>query len=151
MKAATFLATLEKLGVTSSFSRPRVSNDNPYSESLFKTMKYRPKYPYKGFSSLFEAREWVAEFVDWYNNDHLHSGLKFITPYQRHYNLAQDIMNKRTQTYQQAKARHPERWSGKIRDWSLPEFVCLNPMREKEIETHINIKILEQNHKVLTL
>lgn len=151
MKAATFLATLEKLGVTSSFSRPRVSNDNPYSESLFKTMKYRPKYPYKGFSSLFEAREWVAEFVDWYNNDHLHSGLKFITPYQRHYNLAQDIMNKRTQTYQQAKARHPERWSGKIRDWSLPEFVYLNPMSEKEIETHINIKIPEQNHKVLTL
>ena len=60
-------------------------------------------------------------------------------------------MNKRTQTYQQAKARHPERWSGKIRDWSLPEFVCLNPMSEKEIETHINIKIPEQNHKVLTL
>ena len=65
MRAATFLATLEKLGVTSSFSRPRVSNDNPYSESLFKTMKYRPQYPYKGFSSLFKAREWVAKFVEW--------------------------------------------------------------------------------------
>ena len=63
MKAANFLATLEKLGVQSSFSRPRVSNDNPYSEALFKTMKYRPKYPVKGFSSLDDARKWVAKFV----------------------------------------------------------------------------------------
>ena len=151
MRAATFLATLEKLGVTSSFSRPRVSNDNPYSESLFKTMKYRPQYPYKGFSSLFKAREWVAKFVEWYNNDHLHSGLKFITPYQRHYNLAEKIMSKRTITYQLAKAKHPERWSGKIRDWSLPEFVCLNPMSKEEVEKYINIKIPDQNHKVKTL
>ena len=98
-----------------------------------------------------EARTWVAKFVDWYNNDHLHSGLKFITRYQRHYNLAQDIMNKRTLTYQLAKAKHPERWSGSIRDWSLPEFVCLNPMSEEEIEKYINIKVPDQNHKVLTL
>ena len=151
MKAATFLATLEKLGVTSSFSRPRVSNDNPYSESLFKTLKYRPKYPYKGFGSLNEARIWVAKFVDWYNNDHLHSGLKFITPYQRHYNLGQVIMDNRTRTYQLAQAKHPERWSGSIRDWSLPKLVCLNPMSEKEIKEYINIKMPEQSHKVLTL
>ena len=82
MKAATFLATLEKLGVQSSFSRPRVSNDNPYSESLFKTMKYCPKYPLKGFSSLGEARKWVQRFVKWYNFTHLHSGINFITPHQ---------------------------------------------------------------------
>ena len=92
MKAATFLATLEKLGVQSSFYRPRVSNDNPYSESLFKTMKYRPKYPFEGFCSIEEARKWVRKFVDWYNNAHLHSGINFITPYQRHHGLSQKVM-----------------------------------------------------------
>lgn len=138
MKAATFLATLEKLGVQSSFSRPRVSNDNPYSESLFKTMKYRPKYPNKGFSSLEEARIWVSKFVDWYNCTHLHNGLNFITPYQRHYGLDQEIMNKRIKTYQEAKAEHLERWSKGIRDWSLPEYVSLNPVKKEEIENYIS-------------
>lgn len=94
MKAATFQATLEKLGVQSSFSRPRVSNDNPYSEALFKTMKYRPKYPFKGFPNLEEARKWVEKFVRWYNYTHLHSGIKFITPYQRHYGRDKKIMKK---------------------------------------------------------
>ena len=140
MKAATFLATLEKLGVQSSFSRPRVSNDNPYSESLFKTMEYRPKYPLKGFSSLDEARQWVAKFVSCYNTEHLHSGINFITPYQRHYGLDKAIMNKRTQTYELAKAKHPERWAGSTRDWSLPEYVCLNPMNKTEVENFINTK-----------
>ena len=137
MKAATFLATLEKLGVQSSFSRPRVSNDNPYSESLFKTMKYRPKYPGKGFSNLEDARKWVSKFVNWYNCTHLHSGINFITPYQRHYGLDKDIMMNRIKTYEEAKAKHPERWSKDIRDWSLPEYVTLNPMKEEEIETYI--------------
>jgi len=138
MKAATFLTTLEKLGVQSSFSRPRVSNDNPYSESLFKTMKYRPVYPDKGFKDLNKAREWISEFVDWYNNIHLHSGINFVTPYQRHYGLDIDIMKKRIETYKKAKQAHPERWSGDIRDWSLPEYVTLNPMKEEEIEKYIS-------------
>ena len=94
MKAATFQATLEKLGVQSSFSRPRVSNDNPYSEALFKTMKYRPKYPFKGFKSLEEARKWVDKFVNWYNKEHLHSGIKFLTPYQRHNGLDKKVDRK---------------------------------------------------------
>lgn len=138
MKAATFLATLEKLGVQNSFSRPRVSNDNPYSEALFKTMKYRPKYPVKGFCNLDEARKWVANFVRWYNMEHLHSGINFITPYQRHYNLDKVIMAKRTQTYELARTKHPERWSGNVRDWSLPDYVCLNPMSESEVKEFIN-------------
>jgi len=138
MKAATFLATLEKLGVQSSFSRPRVSNDNPYSESLFKTMKYRPKYPGNGFSNLEDARKWVSKFVSWYNCTHLHSGINFITPYQRHYGLDTDIMKNRIKTYNKAKAKHPERWSKDIRDWSLPEYVTLNPMKEEEIESYIS-------------
>ena len=133
MKAATFQATLEKLGVQSSFSRPRVSNDNPYSEALFKTMKYRPKYPFNGFKSLDEARKWVEKFVNWYNKDHLHSGIKFLTPYQRHYGLDKGIMEKRIATYEEAKARHPERWSKNIRDWTLPEYVSLNPIDEEEV------------------
>ena len=141
MKAATFQATLEKLGVQSSYSRPRVSNDNPYSESLFKTMKYRPGYSFKGFSSLEESRIWVDKFVRWYNNEHLHSGINFLTPYQRHYGLDKEIMAKRIKTYEEAKLRHPERWSGKIRDWSLPEHVSLNPMNEIEIQEIIRSKI----------
>lgn len=135
MKAATFLATLEKLGVQSSFSRPRVSNDNPYSEALFKTMKYCPEYPSKGFLSLGEARKWVQRFVKWYNSTHLHSGLNFITPYQRHYGLDKRIMDKRIKVYKEAKRQHPERWSGNTRDWSLPEYVALNPISEDEVAT----------------
>ena len=103
MKAATFQATLEKLGVQSSFSRPRVSNDNPYSEALFKTMKYRPKYPFKGFTSLEEARRWVDKFVKWYNKEHLHSGINFLTPYQRHYGLDKKVMENRIKVYKKAK------------------------------------------------
>jgi len=130
MKAATFLAALEKLGVQSSFSRPRVSNDNPYSESLFKTMKYRPEYPFKGFKTLAEAREWVQRFVRWYNFEHLHSGINFITPHQRHYGLDKKIIENRIRVYQIAKAKNPSRWSGDIRDWSLPQAVALNPLDE---------------------
>lgn len=132
MKAATFLATLEKLGVQSSFSRPRVSNDNPYSESLFKTMKYRPKYPFAGFVSLEEARKWVDQFVKWYNYTHLHSGIIFLTPYQRYYGLDKEIMKNRIETYQIAKAKRPERWSGNIRKWELPDYVALNPIKDNE-------------------
>ncbi|WP_027338561.1 IS3 family transposase [Halonatronum saccharophilum] len=138
MKAATFLATLEKLGVQSSFSRPRVSNDNPYSESLFKTMKYRPQYPHGGFSSLEQAREWIEKFVKWYNYTHLHSGINFITPYQRHYGLDMEIMKRRTKIYEEAKIKHPERWAKDIRDWSLPEYVSLNPIKKEEIKTYTN-------------
>ena len=138
MKAATFQATLEKLGVQSSFSRPRVSNDNPYSEALFKTMKYRPKYPFKGFKDLEEAREWVGKFVKWYNTEHLHSGINFITPYQRHYGLDKEIMENRIKVYEEAKAKHPERWSKEIRNWELPEYVALNPIAEEEINDLLN-------------
>ena len=138
MKAASFLATLEKLGVQSSFSRPRVSNDNPYSEALFRTMKYRNNFPFKGFKSLEDARGWAKTFVQWYNHEHYHSGIKFISPYQRHYRLDQAIMENRKSVYEQAKLRHPERWSKNTRDWTLPEYVTLNPMNEEELMRHSN-------------
>ena len=84
MKGATMLATLQSLGVMPSFSRPAVSNDNPYSESLFKTLKYRPGYPEKTFGQLVDARKWVAHFASWYNTEHRHSAIRFVTPAQRH-------------------------------------------------------------------
>lgn len=140
MKAATFLATLEMLGVQSSFSRPRVSNDNPYSESLFKTMKYRPQYPFTGFSSLDESRKWIDQFVKWYDLTHLHSGINFITPYQRHYGLDKVIMKNRIEIYENAKAKHPDRWSRGIRKWELPGYVALNPIKDEEA-----LKLIEIN------
>lgn len=131
MKGATMLATLEKLGIMPSFSRPRVSNDNAYAESLFRTCKYRPNYPSKPFGSLDEARRWTLEFVQWYNHQHKHSGLKFVTPAQRHDGRDASILQHRKQVYEAAKQRHPERWSGTTRDWELKDEVWLNPERNQ--------------------
>ena len=132
MKGATMLATLEKLGVAASFSRPRVSNDNPYSESLFKTLKYCPKYP-DYFSSLAEAKIWTTLFVDWYNNRHHHSGIKFVTPSDRHQGLDRDILMQREIVYSKAKKKNPERWSNrKTRNWSRSEKVYLNYLQRSE-------------------
>ena len=127
MKGATLLTTLQNLGVETSFSRPAVSNDNPYSEALFKTIKYVPSYPNNGFSSIEEARSWTEKFVNWYNNEHLHSALKFITPQQRHTGQDIIILVNRKNTYEMAKRRNPSRWSGNIRNWTLPSTVVLNP------------------------
>jgi putative transposase len=134
MKGATMLATLDRLGVTSSFSRPRVSNDNAFSESLFRTCKYRPDYPVKGFASLAEAREWVLKFSRWYNGEHKHSGLKFVTPNQRHTGNDKPVVEKRIKVYEQAKKRNPARWKGDIRNWVLPEEVWLNPEKATKDE-----------------
>lgn len=130
MKGATMLSTLQRLGIVPSFSRPRVSNDNAFSESTFRTMKYRPDYPAKPFASLTETREWCAGFVRWYNDDHKHSSLRFVTPRQRHYGQADSCLDNRHARMKQAKAEHPERWgSRETRDWSLPTEVWLNPDR----------------------
>jgi transposase InsO family protein len=126
MKGATMLATLQKLGVVPSFSRPRVSNDNPYSESLFKTLKYTAGYP-RSFNSIEEAREWVEGFVNWYNTEHRHSGIKFVTPMQRHNGEDKKLLITRRETYKKAQQRNPERWSRNIRNWDWIEEVYLNP------------------------
>ena len=130
MKGATMLATLQKLGVVPSFSRPSVSDDNPYSESLFRTLKYSPKYPSKAFTSIEAAREWVHEFVQWYNNEHRHSGVRFITPSQRHRGEDEAVLGRRKEVYQVAKQKNPERWSGQIRNWDPVTEVWLNPPKE---------------------
>jgi transposase InsO family protein len=126
MKGGTMLALLYELGVIPSFSRPNISDDNPYSESLFRTMKYHVKYPSSGFASVDAAQEWMDDFVYWYNNVHRHSGIKYVTPAERHEGRDREILIQRTLVYQQAKERKPFRWSGKIRDWSYIERVELN-------------------------
>jgi len=131
MKGATMLATLQQLGVVPSFSRPSVSNDNPYSESLFRTLKYRPEYPENQFENLAAARDWVAGFVGWYNDEHLHSGIKFVTPSQRHAGKDVEILAQRKRVYQVAKNKHPERWSRDIRNWDQVTEVHLNPEKQK--------------------
>ena len=131
MKGATMLATLQELGIVPSFSRPSVSNDNPYSESLFRTLKYRPEYPEQAFNNLSAARAWVQGFVTWYNTEHLHSAIKFVTPEQRHNREDIEILEKRKHVYSEAKLKHPERWRGDIRDWEPVKNVLLNPEKQK--------------------
>lgn len=134
MKGATMLATLQRLGIMPSFSRPSVSDDNPYSESLFKTMKYCSQYPDRPFDSLTEARIWMETFVHWYNEEHLHSGISFVTPYSRHYGLDNVVLDRRITVYETAKARNPERWSGSTRKWARPNVVYLNKRQKTKKE-----------------
>lgn len=130
MKGATMLATLQRLGVTPSFSRPGVSDDNPFSESLFKTLKYCPEYPSKPFNSLEEARAWTQSFVNWYNNIHLHSGIKFVTPNDRHEEKDKVILQRRKIIYETAKSKNPNRWSRETRNWNKIEKVYLNCLQK---------------------
>lgn len=134
MKGATMLSTLQRLGVIPSFSRPSVSDDNPYSEALFKTLKYHPQFPDQPFNSLQEAREWVAGFQHWYNHVHRHSALKFVTPAQRHHGEEESILKKRHALYEAAKAKNPARWSGATRNWEAEKVVYLNPGKPLKIE-----------------
>lgn len=127
MKGSTMLATLQRLGIVASFSRPHVSDDNPFSEALFRTLKYRPEYPRKPFETLEAARAWVTGFVRWYNTEHLHSGIRFVTPGDRHAGLDTEILRRRKAVYEAAKRRNPDRWSGETRNWEPVKIVDLNP------------------------
>lgn len=135
MKGETMLATMQRLGVAHSRSRAAVSNDNPYSESLFKTLKYRPQLPLKPFADLLQARRWVTELVHWYNEEHRHSAINFVTPAQRHAQTDKALLQARAAVYEQAKQKHPSRWSGNTRDWTFIEAVHLNPDRPQTKET----------------
>ena len=117
--------------IVESFSRPHVSDDNPYSEALFRTLKYRPSYPRGVFASVEAAREWVTDFVDWYNTEHLHSAIGFVTPEDRHTGRDQSILAKRRRVYGDARKRNPERWASATRNWKRVEVVRLNPERKK--------------------
>ena len=136
MKGATMLATLQCLGVIPSFSRPSVSDDNPFSESLFRTLKYVPAYPGKPFDSIDAARQWVHSFVKWYNEEHRHSAIRYVTPNQRHKGEDKVILEKRKAVYEAAKNKNPERWSGHIRNWNPASAVWLNPPKEVRAKEH---------------
>jgi putative transposase len=127
MKGATLVATLERLGIHASFSRPHVSDDNPYSEALFRTLKGRPEYPNGPFQSMEKAHNWVAAFVTWYNERHHHSSIQFVTPAQRHTGQHVKILEERKEVYEVAKRQRPERWSGQSRNWQPVSVVVLNP------------------------
>lgn len=128
MKGSTMLATLQWLGIVPSFSRPRVSDDNAFSEALFRTLKYRPGYPAKAFASAEAARAWVEAFVGWYNGEHRHSGIKFVTPDERHFGYETEVLKARDELYRRARADRPERWTNKTRNWSVAGPVRLNPI-----------------------
>jgi putative transposase len=134
MKGATMLATLQRLGVVPSFSRPTVSDDNPYSESLFSTLKGHPSFPDQPFADLEQARRWAHGFERWYDTEHHHSGLKFVTPDQRHRREDIALLARRHALYQAAKAEHPERWSGATRNWEPALKVLLNPGKPLKAE-----------------
>jgi putative transposase len=133
MRAFTLLAKLDDLGIQPSRSRPRVSDDNAFVESLFKTLKYCPEYPQRGFQTLEQARQWVHDFTYSYNHEHQHSGIRFVTPAQRHQGLDRDILEARKQVYLKAKQHHPERWTADIRDWSYLQSVTLNPLSPAQL------------------
>jgi transposase InsO family protein len=136
LKATTVLAMLNWLGVKPSYSRPRVSDDNAYAESLFRTAKYRPEFPAKGFADLDVARTWAAGFVRWYNHDHRHSGIRYVSPAQRHAGDDHAILAARHALYLRARELNPARWSGATRNWAPIGAVTLNPERDSIINTH---------------
>ena len=136
LKATTVLAMLNWLGVKPSYSRPRVSDDNAYAEALFRTAKYRPEFPAKGFADLDDARTWASGFVRWYNHDHRHSGIRYVSPAQRHAGDDHAILAARHALYSHARELNPARWSGRTRNWSPVGAVTLNPERDSIIRSH---------------
>jgi transposase InsO family protein len=133
VKATTVAAMLNWLGIAPSHSRPRVSDDNAYAEALFRTAKYRPEFPSTGFADLAEARQWAGAFVHWYNHEHRHSSIRYVTPAQRHAAEDRPLLAARHALYQQARACHPRRWSGWTRNWAPVGAVALNPERDSAV------------------
>ena len=123
---------MQWLGIVPSFSRPSVSDDNPFSESMFRTLKYCPQYPTQPFENIESARTWVAEFVEWYNTKHLHSGINFVTPESKHKGEDIEILKHRNTIYLSAREKNPNRWSGKTRNWSPIESVKLNNLKTEK-------------------
>ena len=140
MKGETMLATMQRLGIAASRSRPSVSNDNPYSESLFRTLKYRPQLPLKPFKDLLHARRWVTDLVHWYNLEHRHSAIQFVTPTQRHAGLDKSMLKNREVVYAAARQANPSRWSGSTRNWRPIDEVHLNPNAATLKEPHATLK-----------
>jgi len=131
MRGNTMIATLQWLGIVPSFSRPHVSDDNPYSEALFRTLKHTPAYPRMPFETLDAAQAWVTRFVTWYNGEHRHSAIRYVTPDERHLGREGDVLGQRLELYERARAANPERWTRDIRNWSPVGIVILNPQPDQ--------------------
>ena len=140
LKATTVLAMLHWLGVKPSYSRPRVSDNSAFVESLFKTAKYRPEFPARGFATLEDACHWGRDFVHWYDFEHRHSGIRYATPAQRHALEDKAILAARHQAYLQARERHPPRWSRETRNSTPIAVVTPNPERDHVIREHEHSK-----------
>jgi len=141
MRGSTMITTLQWLGVVPSFSRPHVSNDNPYSEALFRTLKHTPAYPSLPFADIASAERWVARFVDWYNGVHRHSAIRYVTPDERYFGQEHAVLARRRELYDRARAANPERWTGATRNWTPVGLVTLNPER---VPTNISAPTLRQ-------
>lgn len=137
IKATTVLAMLHWLGIKPSYSRPRVSDDNAFVEALFRTAKYRPQFPAAGFADLQSARSWASQFVTWYNHEHRHSAIRFVSPAQRHAGHDQQILARRHALYIAARSAHPRRWVRHTRNWTPVATVTLNPERESVVNAAV--------------
>ena len=144
LKATTVLAMLHWLGIKPSYSRPRVSDDNAFAESLFRTAKYRPEFPAEGFPDLNAAREWATRFVHWYNIEHRHSGIRYVSPAQRHAGDDHHILGARHALYLQARERNPRRWTRHTRDWTPIAAVTLNPERDAVVGAAAGIRNIDR-------
>lgn len=132
MKGKPLSQLLVDLGITKSHSRPHTSDDNPFSEAQFKTMKYRPDYP-KRFGSIEEARQWTRRFFSWYNHEHYHSGLNLLTPASVHYEEAHAVQQQRQSVMSAAYQVHPERFMrGVPTVKGVPTAVWINPPKQME-------------------
>lgn len=129
MRGSTMVATLQWLGIVPSFRRPHGCNDHPYSEALFRTLKHTPAYPGLPFADLEAARRWVARLVVWYNREHRHSAIRFVTPAERHAGADTAILGRRHDLYERARCSRPERWTRNTRNWTPIAVVVLNPPR----------------------
>jgi transposase InsO family protein len=134
VKATTVLVMLQWLGIKPSYSRPRVSDDNAFAEALFRTAKYRPDFPANGFADLHAARQWAVRFTHWYNHQHRHSGIRYVTPAQRHAGQDRPMLAQRHALYQAAREDNPRRWSRQTRDWTPVGPVTLNPERNTLVQ-----------------
>jgi len=132
MRGSTMISTLQWLGVIPSFSRPHVSDDNPYSEALFRTLKHTPAYPRLPFADFASANRWVARFIDWYNGTHRHSAIRYVTPDQRHHGRERAVLARRHDLYESMRRANPERWSGSTRNWLPVGLVVLKSERASD-------------------
>jgi transposase InsO family protein len=137
VKATTVLAMLHWLGIKPSYSRPRVSDDNAFIEAFFRTTKYRPQFPSKGFADLDAARRWVREFVSWYNHEHRHSAIRYVSPAERHAGQDLGILSRRHQLYIRAREANPRRWARHTRNWQPIAVVTLNPERDSVVNAAV--------------